>query len=132
MAQLMARGAFAACLLLLFQTPTIRFDSARNLFLLERWPGAGTVNPDRAGDIFTVSVDAPNVPSLLGKYRVENGALVFAPQFPLQPGMSYRAVARIPGNAPISSVFSIPKADAKPTTVVERVYPSSNTLPENQ
>jgi len=132
MAQLMARGVLAACLFVLFQTPGIRFDSGRNVFLLERWPGAGSVNPEHGSDILTVSVDAPNVPALLGKYRIENGALVFAPQFPLQAGMSYRAVARIPGTAPLSSVFSIPKADAKPTTVVERVYPSSNVLPENQ
>jgi hypothetical protein len=141
MAQVMARGVIAACLLLSFQgcsfvtsagAPTIRFDSGRNLFVLEGWTGSRAVNLDRGGDVFTVSVDAPNVPALLGNYRVENGALVFAPQFPLQAGMSYRAVARIPGNAPISSVFSIPKPDATPTTVVERVYPSADTLPENQ
>src|SRR4030095_6253333 len=65
-------------------------------------------------------------------YRVENGALVFAPQFPLQPGLSYRAVAKIPGASAVSAVFSIPKVDAKPTTSVERVYPTTNVLPENQ
>jgi hypothetical protein len=132
MAGLMARGALAACLLLLLQTPSIRFDSSRNIFLLENWPGAVAINSDRGSEVLTVSVDAPNVPALLGRYRIENGALIFAPQFPLQAGLSYRATARIPGAATVSNVFSIPKADMKPTTVVERVYPSTNVLPENQ
>src|SRR5688572_8335361 len=132
MPMFMARGALAACLLLFLQSPSIRFDSGRNLFLLENWSGAASFNPARPGDVFTISVDAPNVPSLLGRYRVESGTLIFAPQYPLQPGMSYRAMARIPGATPISTVVSIPKRDMTPTTVVERVYPSTNVLPENQ
>jgi len=129
----MARGLIAACLLLfLQQTPSIRFDSGKNLFVLENWSGAASLSADRWSDVLTVSVDAPNVPSLLGKHRVEGGALVFAPQFPLQPGLSYRAVAKIPGAASLSKVFSIPRANTTPTTVVERVYPSTNFLPENQ
>jgi hypothetical protein len=128
----MARGALAACLLLFLQSPSIRFDSGRNVFLLENWAGASQLGPDRGGDVFTVSVDAPNVPSLLGKYRVENRNLIFAPQFPLQPGVSYRAVARIPGTTPISTVVAIPKPDMTPATLVVRIYPTSNVLPENQ
>jgi hypothetical protein len=50
----------------------------------------------------------------------------------VQPGVRYRAVARVPGMAPISIVIDIPKAIVKPTTVVDRVYPSTNVLPENQ
>ncbi|HET9943444.1 MAG TPA: hypothetical protein VFR05_08895, partial [Terriglobia bacterium] len=71
----MARGAIAACLLLFLQSPSVRFDSGKNLFLLENWSGAAGLNVARAGDVFTVSVDAPNVPSLLGRYRVENGTV---------------------------------------------------------
>ena len=129
----MARGLTVACLLLfLQQSPSIRFDNGKNLFVLENWRGAAALPADRWSEVFTVSVDAPNVPSLLGKHRIESGILVFAPQFPLQAGVSYRAVAKIPGVAPLSKVFSIPKADATPATVVERVYPSANVLPENQ
>ena len=113
------------------QSPSIRFDSGRNLFLLENWSGASSALA-RGSEVFTVSVDSPNVPALLGKYRIDNGALAFAPQFSLQPGLSYRAVARIPGGAPLTKVFTIPKPDMKPTTVVQRVYPSANVLPENQ
>jgi hypothetical protein len=132
MLALTARGLMAACLLLLVQSPSIRYDSGKNLFILENWAAAGQVVPARAADVFTVSVDAPNVPAMLGRYRVENGTLVFAPQFPPQPGVTYKATARIPGSAPLSAVFSIPKADLTPKTVVERVYPSANVLPENQ
>jgi hypothetical protein len=128
----MARGVLAACLLFVVQSPAIRFDSGRNLFVLENWAGAAQIRPERGGDVLTVSVDAPNVPALLGQYRVENKSLVFAPQFPLQPGLSYRATAKIPGTTPIMTTVRIPKPDVKPTTVVERVYPTTNVLPENQ
>jgi hypothetical protein len=128
----MARGGLAACLLLLLQSPSIRFDNGKNLFILENWAGAAQVAPNRASEVFAVSVDAQNVPALLGRYRVENGTLVFAPQFPPQPGVTYKAVARIPGRAPLTATFSIPKADLTPKTVVQRVYPSANVLPENQ
>src|SRR5262245_32177700 len=116
-----ARGLAAACLLLLFQTPravidrpyssavidrtysSVRFDGARNLFLLENWTDAATLPPERYADVFSISVDAPDVPAMLGEYRLEGSSLVFKPQFPLQPGVRYRAVARIPGLAPISA-----------------------------
>ena len=129
---LVARGFTAACLVLLLQqSPALRLDSGRNLFVLENWRGAAAISTERLPEIFTVSVDSPNVPPLLGKHRVENGTVIFAPQFPLQPGMSYKAVAKVPGAAPLSAVFRIPKADMKPTTLVDRVYPSTNVLPEN-
>jgi len=129
---LAARGLTAACLILfLQQSPSLRLDSGRNLFVLENWRGATALSAERLSEVFTVTVDSPNVPPLLGKHRVENGTLIFAPQFPLQPGMSYRAVAKVPGAAPLSVVFTIPKVDVKPTTLVDRVYPSSNVLPEN-
>ncbi|HET9220308.1 MAG TPA: Ig-like domain-containing protein [Terriglobia bacterium] len=128
-----ARGVLAACLLLFLQSPSIRFDSGRNLFLLENWSGAAQLWPERGKEVFTVSVDAPNVPPLLGRYRIENKTLIFEPQFPLQPGVSYRAVAKIPGaTAPVFLLLRIPKPNMTPTTVVDRVYPSSNVLPENQ
>jgi len=128
----LARGVFAACLLLLVQSPTVRFDSARNLFLLENWSGAAQLPADRYSDVFQISVDAPDVPPMLGQYRIEGGALVFSPRYPAQPGIKYRAVARIPGSAPVTTLVDIPKAVVKATTVVDRIYPSVNVLPENQ
>jgi hypothetical protein len=132
MLALMARGSLAACLLLVLQSPAIRYDSARNLFLLENWAGAAQLPADRYRDVFQISVDAPDVPSMLGQYHIEGGSLVFAPQFPVQPGVKYRAVARIPGSAPITVLVDVPKPAVKATTLVDRIYPSTNVLPENQ
>jgi hypothetical protein len=129
---LTARGVFAACLLLLYQSPSIRFDSGRSAFLLENWSDVSQLSPEKYFEIFTVSVDAPDVPPMLGRYGVEGGVLTFIPQFPVQPGVRYRAVARVPGMAPVSIVVDIPKPVVKPTTVVDRVYPTTNVLPENQ
>ena len=122
MLTLMTRGVFAACLLLL-QAPAIRFDSARNLFILQNWTGAAQTPSEKWNEAFSIAVDAPNVPDLLGSYRIEEGVLVFAPRYPVQPGVSYRAVARVPGTPSVVTIFSIPKTDVKPTTVVDRVYP---------
>ena len=127
-----ARGVLAACLLLLFQSPAIRFDQTRGVFLLEGWPGISQQTPEQRAELFSVSVDTPDVPPLLGRYSIENGALVFTPQYPIQPGVRYNAVARIPGMAPITTAAEIPKRIVAPSTVVANVYPSTNVLPENQ
>jgi hypothetical protein len=128
---LAARGALAACLLLL-QSPAVRFDQARGVFLLEGWPGISQQTPEQRAALFTVSVDAPDVPPLAGRYSVENGALVFTPQYPVQAGVRYKAVARVPGAAPITTIAEIPKRVVAPSTVVANVYPSVSVLPENQ
>jgi len=81
----------------------------------------------------------PNIPPMLGAYRVLSGALRFEPQFPLEPGVNYRAIfwpQRLPGGnvtgtSSISSVFQLPPRKSVPTTVVSRVYPSAAVLPEN-
>src|SRR6186713_2184317 len=132
MFSMLARGVFAACLLLTIQSPTVRFDSGRSAFLVENWTGLAQLSPERYREVFQVSVDAPDVPPMLGQYRVESGTLIFAPQFPLQPGVKYRVVVRIPGAAPVTALVDIPKPVVRPTTVVDRVYPTSNILPENQ
>jgi hypothetical protein len=126
------RGAVAAYLLLLLQSPAVRFDQSRGVFLLEGWPPISQQTPEQQAALFTVSVDAPDVPPLLGRYSVENGVLVFTPQYPIQPGVRYKAVARVPGMAPITTVAGIPKKVVAPSTVVSNVYPSTNVLPENQ
>lgn len=127
----MARGLLAACLLLLFQSPSIRFDSGRNLFVLEGWSAPG-LSEERFPEVLSVSVDAADVPALIGSYRVEGQTLVFEPRFPLQPGVRYRAIARPPGLQSVSLVVDLPRPDVKPSTVVSRVYPTTSVLPENQ
>ncbi len=82
--------------------------------------------PARCED-FAVSVDAPGeIPALNGTCAAEAGGLSFRPKYPLQPGLRYRAVYR-----GAVSVFEIPKPVVAPSTVVDRVYPSSATIPEN-
>jgi hypothetical protein len=81
---------------------------------------------------------ASDLPPMAGAYRVESNALRFEPQFPLEPGLKYRAVFRpdqLPGGsgaaAPVTSVYQSPRLSATPATLVSRVYPSADTLPEN-
>ncbi len=72
-------------------------------------------------------------PPILGSYRIEGGALVFEPRFPLEPGMRYRAVLRPAGPVePLVKVFEIPEEGPGPPTFVEHIYPSASRLPENQ
>jgi hypothetical protein len=83
--------------------------------------------------------DRNDQPALLGDYRIDGEVLRFTPRFPLARGVRYRAVldlARIPSRAgsaekPVETVLSLPKKET-PATVVERVYPTADTLPENQ
>jgi len=80
-----------------------------------------------------------NLPAMLGVYRVQSDSLRFEPQFPLEPGVAYRAVFRpdqLPGVkgsgvAPITADFQLPPRSATPTTVVSHIYPSADLLPEN-
>jgi hypothetical protein len=77
------------------------------------------------------------LPPMLGAYRIHEGALRFEPQFPLVPGVTYRAVytdmlstagKRRP---PITADFRLPDRETLPTTVVSRIFPSADVLPEN-
>jgi len=84
------------------------------------------------------SNDASTLPPMLGVYRVESNALRFEPKFPLEPGLTYRAVFhadQLPGGSKaagtITSVFQPPRRSATPTTLVSHVYPSADVLPEN-
>ena len=87
--------------------------------------------------LFRVAVD-DTAPSMLGDYSVAGGALRFTPAFPLDPGRPYRVrfdPARLPGAtgpaAPIVATVGQPARDATPSTVVTRVYPTADVVPEN-
>jgi hypothetical protein len=77
-------------------------------------------------------------PAVLGDWRMADGVLRFSPRFPLAPGVRYRAVldlSRLPGHSGagvIEEVVGLPKPKPAQATVVEHVYPSADTLPENQ
>ncbi len=85
------------------------------------------------------SVTVSDLPPMLGIYRIQSDVLSFEPQFPLDPGVSYRAELRpdqLPG-APstketrVVAVFKLPAMPQGPRTVVQQIFPSSLTLPEN-
>jgi hypothetical protein len=81
--------------------------------------------------LFAVYTEAADV-AMLGTYRVHGAALRFEPQFPLEPGVTYRAEFRAKPNAPpLTSSFRLPPRSLTPTTVVTQVYPSGDSVPEN-
>ncbi len=79
------------------------------------------------------------LPPMLGAYHVRPGVLLFEPQFPPEPGITYRAVFRpdqLPGKGgkgigAITADFQLPARGSTPTTVVNHIYPSASVLPEN-
>jgi hypothetical protein len=90
--------------------------------------------------ILRVSVVSPNandvndanakeLPPVAGSYTVTGDAIVFTPMFGFDPGRRYR-VTFIP--AGLTTEVGVPKLDRAPTTVVDRVYPTSEVVPENQ
>lgn len=99
--------------------------------------------PEEWNSLFAVYVDhgkgvnrAKDLP-VHGDYQVRDATLRFVPQFPLKPGVTYRAYfdpSRLPiksETALVEDKFSIPIPEAVPGRV-EAVYPSREFLPENQ
>ena len=81
------------------------------------------------------------IPPVLGSYAIgDDGLLRFRPMFPFDPGRPYSVrfdPSRLPGREapllePIVAVVALPKPDVEPTTVVDRIFPSGDRLPENQ
>ncbi len=78
------------------------------------------------------------LPSMLGTYLVDDHVLRFVPQFPVQPGLKYRAAfypatlrdAETP-NRIVTAAFQLGAPVTNATTVVKQIYPSADTLPEN-
>lgn len=70
------------------------------------------------------------LPAMLGTYSRDGGVLRFEPTFPLERGMTYRAVCRF-GAAPLVAMLGIPKANATPSTTVTHIFPSAEVVPEN-
>jgi hypothetical protein len=114
--------------------PATLADLAKTELKAEQWTALFAVHVDQG------TTDRVNQPAILGSYRVADGVLRFEPRFPLTRGLRYRAVfdpSRLPGRSgasmsPLVAEFVIPKPPATATTVVQQVYPSRDTLPENQ
>lgn len=99
-----------------------------------QWRRLLTVHAEQ-GDV----IDDLGLPAMLGTYRVESELVRFDPQFPLVPGLRYRATfrpAELPGASataapPVSAAFRLTRPEPNPTTVVSQVYPTGDVLPEN-
>lgn len=101
------------------------------------------LSADERDKAFTVSVgvEASDLPPLGGTLTSSGDVLRFQPRFPLEPGLSYRAVlhptpdentAAPNKTAPLVQVIEVPASDSDPTTVVTQIYPTAAILPENQ
>ncbi len=88
--------------------------------------------------VLRVSVN-DDAPGMLGQYSVADEALRFTPLYPLDPGRQYRVrfdPARLPGAGGSSAAAVVasvgqPAQHTTSSTVVARVYPTSDVLPEN-
>lgn len=81
----------------------------------------------RPGAVAVYVEGKEHLPALAGSQQQRPGEVRFVPRFPLQPGLSYRAVY-----GQISAILSIPKVERKPTARVEHIYPTADRLPSNQ
>jgi len=109
----------------------IRLTGEPPVFLLE---GSGILprlnNPNLEAAL-KVTLDKPGAPPLSGNYEMKSGALVFTPRYRLQPGVAYRVTYKLL-NESATETFTAPTPPAVPATVVERIFPSADVLPENQ
>ena len=96
------------------------------------------LTPEQWASVLRVAVSA-DAPAMLGEYAVADGAVRFTPLFPFDRGRQYQVrfePARLPGaNAYAGGVLEAtvgrPASTASPSTVVTRVYPSGDLVPEN-
>lgn len=108
---------------------------------------AAELTDDEWSSLFRVTVtpsddrdDSGALPAVLGRYSVGDDGVRFVPMFPFDPGRDYTVSftpTRLPGREettapPLIDVVALPRPDVEPTTVVERIFPSGDRIPENQ
>lgn len=97
-------------------------------------PTPGDLDFEQGARLFALHVEpAPGqeLPAVAGTYRIDGDRLLFEPEFPLVPGMRYRAVLWPESAAAVTREVVLPAPDRTPTTQVAAVYPSADVLPEN-
>jgi len=95
------------------------------------------LTPEQWASVLRVAVEK-DAPAVLGQYTVADGTIRFTPMFPFDEGRQYQVrfdAARLPG-APagagvVEATVGRPASTATPSTVVARVYPSGDLVPEN-
>jgi hypothetical protein len=120
--------------------PAIQLDSLRSTtFTAQQWADLLQVTV-----VLEDGVTDTDLPTVLGAHAVhEDGSLRFTPLFPFDAGRSYAVrldATQLPGLddasadslVALDTLVSLPKPDIQPTTVVDRIYPSGDQIPENQ
>ena len=95
------------------------------------------LTPEQWASVLRVAVEK-DAPAVLGQYAVADGAIRFTPLFPFDEGRQYQVrfdPARLPGASAdagvVEKTVGRPASTAVPSTVVARVYPSGDVVPEN-
>ena len=109
---------------------SLRFDGG--VFTVAGWAARGNAPAAGWASLFAVYSGPPGAPPMLGSYGVQNGVLSFRPAFPIAAGVSYRAVFKAPGQAPVETSFAGPALKLTPVAHVVQIYPSGDVLPSNQ
>ena len=100
---------------------------------------SANLTADEWARVFRVAV-AADAPAMLGEYMVSDGIVRFTPLFPLDRGRRYDVtfdLSRVPGGlpaeapGPLVEAVSLPASTAAPSTVVARVFPTGDRVPEN-
>ena len=107
---------------------------AQSVPTAEQWTRLLRVTVKAAGN------GAADMPPVAGTYAVAGKAIRFTPMFPLDAGREYTVAfdpSQLPGaaaNGPaaVTAVISLPAETKVPSTVVDRVYPSVEVIPQNQ
>jgi hypothetical protein len=89
------------------------------------WPSVFAVYVEREGK------NAKDQPAIVGGYKLTDDGVRFEPRFPLARGVHYKAIFNRADVNPVVAHLFIEKPKLPPT-VVEKVYPTRDTLPENQ
>lgn len=94
------------------------------------------LTPEQWSAVLRIGVSA-DAPAMLGTYTVTDDAVRFTPAFPFDPGREYHVrfdPARVPGAGPGEAMVATvgrPAEHTTPSTLVTRVYPSGDVVPEN-
>jgi hypothetical protein len=101
---------------------------------------ASSLTPEAWAEIFSIRVETTegqpiDRPAMLGTYQVVANSIQFKPRFPLDLGRTYVATfrpSRIPGGSGTDFVWRhLDEKPVRPATVVARVTPSTDQVPEN-
>lgn len=125
-----AAAALLAWPLIASESVSIKMEAASF-----RVSGAAIPASEPAGgwqSIFAVYAGEGDAPPMLGSYSIESGALIFHPRYQPGPGLRLRAVYHPASGADTVAIFETAKVVLASTTRVEHVYPSTDTLPDNQ